>query len=91
MEKEGIAYFKILQNMYDSCNNVVEEEPLLKKHKKSTTISEWNSTNTGRPFSFISAMHALRTTETATSDVEEGEVCDLESDIGQSSDLYSID
>eukprot|EP00943_MAST-04B_sp_MAST-4B-sp1_P001764 g1764.t1 len=37
MEKEGIAYFKILQKLLDSHKGEEEEEPLLKKHKKSTT------------------------------------------------------
>ena len=37
MEKEGIAYFKILQKLLDSHKDEEEEEPLLKKHKKSTT------------------------------------------------------
>ena len=39
MEKEGIAYFKILQNVFDSHNSEEEEEPLLKKYKKYGMIA----------------------------------------------------
>ena len=58
---------------------------------ESSTISKWDSTNSRRPFSFIGAVNALRTTEPITSDMEEGEVCDVENDCGQYGDLYSIE
>lgn len=58
---------------------------------KSSNLSEWDSTNSRRPFSFIGAVHALGTTENATSDMEEGEVYDVAMDSEQSSDLCSIE
>ena len=59
--------------------------------KKSSDLSKWDSANPRRPFSFISAVHALRTTDDATKDMEEGEVCDIETDCGQFSDFCSIE
>ena len=58
---------------------------------KPANLSEWDSTNSGRPFSFIGAVHALGTTTHATPDMEEGEVHDVDFDCGQSSDFYSIE
>lgn len=58
---------------------------------KRSNLSEWNGSNSRRPFSFVGAVHALGTTKQATRDLEEGEVSDLELDCGQSSDFYSIE
>jgi hypothetical protein len=58
---------------------------------ESPNISKWNSTNSRRPFSFISEVHALRTAKNATADMEEGEVFDFKSDCGQYSDFCSIE
>lgn len=56
-----------------------------------SNLSEWDSANTGRPFSFIGAVDALRTSDNAPPDMEEGEVCDDTIDCGQFSDLYTIE
>jgi hypothetical protein len=58
---------------------------------ESSTLPKWDCTDSRRPFSFIGAVNALRATKTTTSDMEEGEVCDVESDCGQYGDLYSIE
>ena len=58
---------------------------------KHSNLSERNSPNSGRPFSFIGAVHALGTTTQATPDMEEGEVYDVEFDGGQSSDFYTVE
>ena len=56
-----------------------------------TTLSEWDGSNSRRPFSFIGSVHALGVTPNPASDMEEGEVYDIEHDSGQSSDLYTIE
>ena len=61
------------------------------QQQKCSNLSEWNHSNPRRPFSFIGAVHALGTTRQATSDLEDGEVPDIELDCGQSSDFYSIE
>lgn len=61
------------------------------QYAKHSNLSERNSTNSGRPFSFIGAVHALGTTKEPATDMEEGEVCDVQSDCGQLSDFYSIE
>ena len=59
--------------------------------EKSTNLSKWNSANSGRPFSFISTVNALGATANVTTEMEEGEVCDIESGCGQSGDFCSIE
>ena len=58
---------------------------------KCANVSKWNDTNPGPPFSFIGAVHALGTTENASTNMEEGEVHDVESDCEQHGDFYSIE
>lgn len=59
--------------------------------QKSPNLSEWDSANSGRPFSFIGAVNAIGTTTNAMSDMEEGEVLDITSDGGQLSDFFTIE
>lgn len=61
------------------------------QHAKYTTLPQRNGTNSRCPFSFIGAVNALRTTEDTASELEEGEVCDVSYDCGQSSDFCSIE
>ena len=61
------------------------------QRKESSNLSKWDSSNHRRPFSFIGAVHALRAAENTTPVLEEGELCDIESDCGQFSNLCSIE
>lgn len=69
-------------------SNVSDEN---EQWEESSNLSKWDGANHRQPFSFIGAIHALRTPEKATSDMEEGEVFDNESECGQLSDFCTIE
>ena len=58
---------------------------------KSPNLSKRNSTNSGRPFSFIGAVHALGTPTPLMEDMEVGERFNLNSDGGQYGDFCTIE
>lgn len=76
------------ENLSRSSSHVSGEN---EQRKKCANLSEWDSSNSGRPFSFIGSINALRTAADPTSDMEEGEVCDIELDCGQPSDIDSFE
>lgn len=69
-------------------SNVSDEN---EQWEKSSNLSKWHSTNSGRPFSFIGAVHALGTPTTLTQDMDDGELFNLTSDGGQYGDFCTIE
>ena len=59
------------------------------QRKKHANLSEWNSSDTGRPFSFRGSVDVLRTARDPQQDMEDGEVCDIQLDCEQFSDFDS--
>ena len=58
---------------------------------KYTNLQKRDSADTGRPFSFIGAVHALGAAPDSSSDMEEGEVCHVGDECQQFSDFCTIE
>ena len=69
-------------------SNVIGEN---EQWTKYSNLPKRDSTDSGCSYSFIGAVNALRTATDATSDMEEGEVCDIKTDGGELSNFCTIE